>query len=162
MTDVVIDTNVWAMIDKTIADVNTAEELDCIKACQEWIKAFISGDDRLAVDTMYKILGEYRQNIKKGGLAEQYLNRLESQPRDRIKDKEIEFDVDGYAILPDDWVFHDPSDCKFIAVSISFDPYAPIYNATDTDWEKEKPSLQEKGLIIHELCPDYIEVRIKS
>lgn len=162
MTDVVVDTNVWAMVDKTIADVSTIEELDCIEACKNWLKLFTESDDRLAIDWMYKILAEYRGQIKKGGLAEQLLNRLEAQPRDRLVELEIEFDENGYAILPDDIEFHDRNDRKFIAVAIQFDPYAPIYNATDTDWAKEKPSLIEHGFTIHELCDDYIQSKLKS
>lgn len=162
MTDVVVDTNVWAMVDKTIADVDSIEELDCIEACQEWLKFFTTSDDRLIIDWMYKILSEYRQQIKQGGLAEQLLNQLESKPRDRLVESEIEFDEHGYAVLPDDITFEDGNDRKFIAVAIQSDPFAPIYNATDTDWEKEKPALIAYGLEIHELCPDYIQSKMKD
>ena len=162
MTDVVVDTNVWVMVDKSVGDVNTIEELDCIEACKNWLSMFIESKDRLVVDQPYIILKEYRQNIKKGGLAEQRLNELETQPRNRLNEVQIELDKDGYAILPENLTIHDPNDRKFIAVAIQVDPYAPIYNATDTDWAKEKDALIEQGLTIHELCPDYIQATLKE
>jgi len=162
VTDVVVDTNVWAMVDKTIADVDTIEELDCIEACQNWLKLFIESSDRLIIDQKYKILLEYRHNIKKGGLAVQRLNQLETQPRERLVERPVEFDDNGHAKLPEHITFHDPSDRKFLAVSIQFDPYAPIYNATETDWAKEKESLIEQGFTIHELCADYIQEKLKD
>lgn len=162
MTDIVVDTNVWAMVDKSIAEVTTVEELDCIEVCKDWLKSFIESEDRLIVDLSYQILLEYRQNIKRGGLAEQRLNQLETQPRERLYEVEIEFDNNGKAILPEDIEFHDPSDRKFVAVAIQSDPYAPIYNATDTDWAKEKDKLIAQGFTIHELCDDYIQAKLKE
>ena len=69
----------------------------------------------------------------------------------------IEFDRDGHAIVPAEVMIEDESDRKFIAVAIASEPYAPIYNAADTDWAKERDQLVEHGLTIHELCPGYIQ-----
>ena len=93
-----------------------------------------------------------------GGFAEQELNKLETQSGKRFVGQQIEFDDHGHAILPPQIAFHDPTDRKFIALAMQFDPYAPIYNATDTDWTKEK--LAERGFAIYELCPDYIQSKL--
>src|SRR5688572_2975390 len=95
----VVDTNVWASIDKIPPE--NAIEAACIKACLEWGKKFSeAGEDyKIAVDISWKILTEYRGQIRKGGLAEQYLNKILSQPITRIEFVEIEFDENGHAIL---------------------------------------------------------------
>ncbi len=163
MTNYVVDTNVWVTMDKPIAEVQTLEEIDCIAACSKWIGDFVTSTDRLVLDDQHKILREYRNNIKQQGRAYQLLSRLETQPREEhLIELPIEFDEDGYAILPDSITFHDPSDRKFIAVALQFTPPAPIVNATDTDWAVEKASLSSTGITVQELCPGYIEVVLKE
>lgn len=156
----VFDTNVWALIDK-IPPETGAERL-CILACIEWMRAFLEAEDdyQLAVDMQWKILIEYRNQIRQGGLAEQYLNSLMSQPIKRLKFVSIEYDENGHAILDED-IMDDPSDRKFVAIALSFDDPAPIVNATDTDWEKDRDKLEAAGLTIIQLCPDYIDEKIK-
>ena len=156
----VVDTNVWASVDKIPPKDKT--EAECIKACIEWFQEFRQGDTeyKIAVDMAFKILTEYRGQIKKGGLAEQYLNDLLAQPIDRIEFVEVEYDENGHAILPDD-IMDDLSDRKFVAVALHFDPPALIINALDTDWQKSKEKLEVADITIQELCPDYVASKIK-
>ena len=49
---------------------------------------------------------------------------------------------------------------SLLRLAISREPYAPIYNATDTDWSKERDQLESHGLTIHELCLDYVQRRL--
>ena len=162
MSELVVDTNVWVLADRitSISGDTPAVEADCIEACYRWIQQFAEGNDSLVVDRSYRIFREYRLNISIGGLSEQILNRLESIPLERLVFVDIEFDRDGYAIVPTEAMIEDESDRKFIAVAIASEPYAPIYNATETDWTEEKERLSLFGLIVHELCPDYIEQRM--
>ncbi|MDQ7026927.1 MAG: hypothetical protein Q9P01_00950 [Anaerolineae bacterium] len=156
----VVDTNVWASVDKI--PPKDQIEADCIKACIEWFQAFRQGEDeyKIAVDMAFKILTEYHGQIKKGGLAERYLNDILSQPMTRIVFTEVEYDENGHAILLDN-IMDDPSDRKFIAVALHFEPPALIINATDTDWEKSRDKLEDANITIQELCPDYIAAKIK-
>ncbi len=158
----VVDTNVWVNMDKIPPD--SEAERQCILACIEWGAAFNRGtdEDQIAVDITWKILNEYRRNIKRGGLAERYLNTLLSQPMSRLKWAEIEFDEHGHAILPDKELVTDPSDRKFVAVSLAFQPPAPIINATDTDWAKSGDKLNEAGIQLEELCPQYVQEKLKD
>jgi hypothetical protein len=153
----VIDTNVWAMIDRPIADVETAAELACIEQCRQWLRNFINSEDRLVVDLAFKILTEYRGQIAPGGLPNQWLNQLETKPRDlRLVELLITFDRDGYAIVPDILKPLDRSDRKFAAVALAHDPRPTIVNAADTDWSITRAALEQAGLTVLELCPDYI------
>lgn len=156
----VMDTNVLASIDK-IPPKDKIEK-DCIEACIEWFKLFRESDAtyKLAVDMGWKILNEYRGQVKKGGLAERYLNEMLAQPITRLKFVEIEYDENGNAILEDDFM-DDPSDRKFVAVALHFDPPTPIVNASDTDWEKSKEKLAKANIIVQELCPNYIKTKLK-
>lgn len=158
----VVDTNVWVNMDKLPPE--SESERQCILACIEWGAAFNRGtdDDQIAVDNEWKILTEYRRNIKPGGLAERYLNTILSKPITRLKLIEIEFDDDGYAVLPDKDLIDDPSDRKFVAVSLAFQPPAPIINATDTDWAKSRTKLNVVGVYVEELCPKYISEKLEA
>ena len=164
MSDIVVDTNVWVMVDKSIGEVDTEQEKACIGACADWLRQFIEGEDRLVVDSLatYKVLSEYRRNVKKGGIAESLLNQLTNLLFHRLVQMPIEFDGNGHAVLPEWIAFHDPADRKFIALAIQFHPYAPIYNATDTDWSEAVNRLAERGLTIYELCPSYIQSKMNA
>lgn len=160
MADYVIDTNVWMQVDKSLSEISTLEELNCVEACLVWLRNFMGSDDRLAVDTAYAIFGEYRKNIKASRqIAYEWLNTLQRAPKTKMIEVEIEFDEAGDAILPDNSLIHDPNDRKLIAVALKFDPPLPIINATDTDWEKDKSKLSAAGIIVQELCLDYIQAK---
>lgn len=150
----VVDSNVWAIMDNP-------EEKACSLACVEWGSSFSKGDEQLAVDKTWKIITEYRATIKKGGLAERYLNEFFAHPWDRIVFVSIEFDRDGHAVT-DANLISDPSDRKFVAVALHFNPPALIINATDTDWEKDRDTLTAAGIRVQELCPDYIQEKLKQ
>ena len=48
----------------------------------------------------------------------------------------------------------DPSDRKFAAVALTYDPPAPILNAVDGDWSQCAGACGAVGLVIEELCPE--------
>ena len=161
MSDIVIDANVWAMADRMITEGLPIEEEDCIKACRDWLEQFVDGDDRLVVDWGYAIISECRRNISEDGFAVQFLNRLESESRIRFTGVVVDFDRDRHAILPEDLTIGDPADRKYVAAAMQCDPFATIFNATDTDWSNEREMLAEFGIPVVELCDDYIE-KIKT
>ena len=163
MSEVVIDTNVWALADRITSDNEGVplHEAECIEACYLWLNRFAESSDQLVVDYAYRVLAKYRDNIREGGFAEQVLNQLESVALERIIFVDIQLDIDDYAILPFPMTFEDPEDRKFIALAVAREPFAPIYNATDTDWAKEREQLAQHGLTIHELCPEYIEENLR-
>ena len=162
MSKVVVDTNVWVLADRIISDevgVST-NEADCIEACYEWLTLFVESKDQLVVDYSYRILREYRNNIRNGGVSELILNDLESVALERLVCVDIEYDSNQHAKLPFPITFKDPNDRKFIAAAIAREPHAPIYSATETDWAKEAGLLTENGITVNELCPEYIEEKM--
>ena len=159
MSDIVVDANVWVMVDKIVTELDESEDQDCVRSCQLWLERFIFGDDRLVVDSFntYAIISEYRRNVKRGGVAENLLNHLVNVLFDRLVQIVIRFDENGFAELPQQLRAIHGKDRKFVAVAIECVPYAPILNATDTDWAQGKQLLADNGLTIHELRPAYIE-----
>ena len=161
MTDSVIDTNVWVMVDKPIGDIQTEAEIVCQEQCLNWLKQFLDSTDHLVVDTDYGILGEYRANLRRG-IALGWLNDVERKPRDlRLLEIMIEWDSDGYAMVPPHLAIPDKDDRKFIAVALAYNPTPPIVNATDTDWTKDKAKLDAGGIVIQEICEDYIKAAME-
>lgn len=64
MLKVVVDTNVWATAGKTIAEVDTIDEADCIERCADWIVEFLDGNYKLIVDSNGKVIDEYNYYIR--------------------------------------------------------------------------------------------------
>ncbi|MEM6282157.1 MAG: hypothetical protein AAF787_08195 [Chloroflexota bacterium] len=162
MVDFVVDTNVLAFVDEPREDM-TEEEIPCVEACLEWLTGFdMAGPDRVVIDHDYRILTEYRTytNRRPGGFAHNWLNQLMSNFGTSIDPVAIQFDDNGYAILPDSLPFDDMADRKFIAVTLKHSPMPSIINATDTDWSKQKAMLEANGIDVVELCPDYIAEKL--
>jgi hypothetical protein len=161
--DVIIDTNVWVMVDRVI-DVGslTLIEIDCIRACRNWLRAFADGEGKLVVDGFLtrRILTEYRRNIAPQGQAKDLLNRLEAMPRERLIEVEIAFDSNGHAVVPPELGAVDRSDRKFVAVALAHKPTPPIIDAIDTDWTKTQAELNATGITVIELCPDYLQEKL--
>jgi hypothetical protein len=158
VTDYVVDTNVWMMIDESVADASQAK-LDCIEACKNWLRDFVNNEDRLVLDASHEILNEYRRNIKASRrLAHLWLNQLERAPRNKLlEEAQIEFDNDGYAIMPSSLMAVHNKDRKLVAVALAHNPHPVITDAADTDWKKVEKELGDAGITVLELCPDYIQ-----
>jgi hypothetical protein len=157
MTEVyIIDTNVWVMAEKFIGDVTTQTELDCIQACKKWLKGFTESTAIILLDDQYKVLTEYRRYVREGTLSSVYLSRLEAQPRERLLEITIQFDEDGYAVVPDILLKFDNEDKKWVALALAYTPTPPIFNAVDTDWVQWQDTLRELGITVHELCKERI------
>lgn len=162
MNSIVVDTNVWVAAGKSIVDAETIEEVECIESCADWLQGFLKGDSRILVDVEGKVIDEYQTYIRQGRYPDSTLSQLWSELWGKLEMKVIQFDDSGYAVLPRNIRFHDREDRKFLALALTTDPYAPIYNSMDTDWEKEKDQLTGLGLTVIELCPSYIQDRMSK
>ena len=158
MTELVLDTNVLVMVDIQAHEMDSEEQRACATVCYDWLEQFRNGNERLIIDSYstYAILTEYRNRVRPGGVAESLLNLLTGELFYRLELKNIQLDANGIALVPERFQFVHSKDRKFIAVAIQCKPYAPIYNATDTDWTKEREQLEAAGIFVEELCPDYI------
>lgn len=161
MADYVIDTNVWIQVDRSLVEVQSKAEIDCIDACRQWLRNFMSSEDRLIADESFEIFREYRRYVKASSpQAYEWLNALQRAPRSKLVEVVIAFDENKAAIIP----FHmdDEADRKFVAVALAHQPTPTIVDATDTDWEKDRDKLTTAGITVQELCPDYIQEKLKQ
>lgn len=157
----VVDTNVWVMAGKLLAQFQTDEEIDCAEGCLDWLGSFISGSSFLVVDLDYRILGEYRANIRPKSQADLWLNALERKPREkRLIEVAIEWDSDGYALVPPELAIPDKNDRKFVAVALAHQPTPSIVNATDSDWSQNKTMLSTGSIPVQELCEGMINLKL--
>ncbi|MBN1285146.1 MAG: hypothetical protein JXB47_07100 [Anaerolineae bacterium] len=161
--EVVIDANVWVVADYDIVSLDDIELLICASACRQRLECLRSDTQLLIVDDKYHIMSEYRRYVSnkrkphfENNLASELLNELEQ--RGRIFPVPVDFDADGYALLPPELGLQnfDPSDRKFVAVALARNPRSPIYNATDPDWSEHVEAIAAAGLTVIELCPECI------
>ncbi len=162
MPDSVVDTNVWANVDKN-PDNLTATELKCVQRCFDWLRAFVDSTDHLVLDDMQRILREYRRNMPKDGVGFSWLRRLETAPREkRLIELAIEWDdTENCAKVPAS-LAPLKNDRTFVAVALKHEPRPPIVASTDTDWTKAKKDLDALKIVVEELCPDYIQEKLEG
>ncbi len=71
---------------------------------------------------------------------------------------------DSYDEFPEhiDFAEFDTSDRKFVAVANAHIDKPPILQATDSKWWGWKEGLEESGISVTFLCPDYIKAKYQE
>lgn len=146
--DRVVDTNVLVTAD----GLQPAFSGDCLRRSVEFLNELQAGS-RLVVDDGYRILGEYRANVRPGGYAEEILNAMQQRgqvafqhitPEGPAWFQEIPPGV-GFEALHDD-------DRHFLAVAFAHGGHPPIVNSTDPHWLAVVQPLQDHGITLQNLC----------
>lgn len=149
MAVVVIDTNVLVA---AAGDANTS--LNCEFAAYQFVLRLAQSTDWVAVDHNDAILGEYRNNLNQRANPQSIGFELYKQlhAEGRFDYQIIEFDPAGHAVLPQNCQISDLNDRKFVAVALAHPDHPNIYNATDSDWQKDTQKLTACGVCVIELC----------
>lgn len=163
----VIDTNVPIVANlATKADANTDIPPKCIAACVEHIKR-ITQDGGLVLDEDGEMLEEYRRYLSGRGQPGQgdafikwvFNHQWNTNKVTRVK---IHKQGDNYQEFPKHSQLKDfdRSDRKFVAAANarSNEPSdkPAIWQAIDSKWLKWKDALQEMGITVYFLCPEYV------
>jgi len=119
-----------------------------------------NNDAHLAVDCSWQILGEYYRKISEQDLAYEILALLAKQ--NRFDWSRIEIDSDGYAIVPPECAIQDPSDRKFVAVSLAHEARPPIHNVSDEDWLEDEAILTSCGVQVIHHCEAELRRRFQE
>lgn len=143
------------------AEVPDACVLACIKAIEHVIK-----QRGLVIDAGDEIFDEYRQQLSmKGqpGVGDVFMkwvhdNRWGLPDSQRVS---ITKSGDSYNEFPahkglEDF---DISDRKFVAVSNAHPRKPAILQATDSKWWGWKKALEEVGITVHFVCPEYVKAK---
>lgn len=135
-----IDTNVLLAASAYVADDDrdvTPEDPREREKVYLWLDAFVRSNETWVIDGPGKIIEEY--NKKQSHQDFSLLALLDKQSRSQVLDVEVEYDRDGFAVLPEHLgaVKWDNSDKKFVAAGLQMVEYGEeiqIVNASDTDW----------------------------
>lgn len=155
----IIDTNVIAVANGRFEGIAT----QCIQNCHLFLKSvrekLISLDDKLLI--LQEYFG-YANLSGQPGLGDAFLKWLwtnYANPRfcELITITSTGDDDRLFEEIPDieDLKGFDRSDQKFLAVALKSQLTATIHNATDSDWEQFSAPIEELGVFINQLCPDF-------
>ncbi|MCY4341305.1 MAG: hypothetical protein OXE48_08080 [Gammaproteobacteria bacterium] len=155
MTPYVVDTNVVIVAN---GGETTHADLACQLSCIEKLESVVE-ENTIAIDSEHLLLDEYQRNLSASGqpgagdkffkhvLNFQYRDaNVVTVPVTRSNDERR-----GFAELPRNTL--DPSDRKFLAVAVV--AKAIVLNATDSDWDEQKPLMDTLGVKVEQLCPPY-------
>lgn len=164
-----VDTNVPKRANLALAPDDIPQELvGCVLACIEAVEHVIKKRG-LVIDAGGEIFDEYRQQLSmKGqpGVGDRFMkwvhdNRWSLPDSDRVA---ISKKDDSYAEFPvhDGLVNFDRSDRKFVAAANAHPAKPPILQATDSKWWGWKDALNDVGITVHFLCPEYIKTKYEE
>ena len=159
-----VDTNV-AKTANLAAQIRTLVPDACVLACIEAIEHVIKKRG-LVIDDGDEIFDEYRRQLSmKGqpGVGDEFMkwvhdNRWSLPDSQRVS---ITKSGDSYDEFPahDGLEDFDISDRKFVAVSNAHPRKPAILQATDSKWWGWKKALEEVGIAIHFVCPEYVKAK---
>ena len=155
MAVLIADTNLWVT-----ASGRSSMTSECARGVLRFVADLENGDDRLAVDHKWMILGEYYRNLDPQDLAYTILNLFHVQ--NRIDFCFIEFDRDGIALVPPTCAIHDLSDRKLVAVALAHAAHPPIHNVSDEDWIEDEAVLAGCGVQVIHHCEAELRRRFEE
>lgn len=165
----IVDTNVPKTANKVFDPPINQEDLDnCILACIEAIDHVITKKG-LVMDAGGEIYDEYCKQLslsKKPGIGNSFMkwvhdHRWTLPDEDRVS---ITKKGDSYDEFPNHEGLSkfDKSDRKFIAVANAHPKKPKILQATDSKWVGWNQALEEVGISVQFLCPDYVKAKYKE
>lgn len=138
----------------------------CMETCREALED-LREDWCLLLDDQGLILDEYRRNLSPSGqpgLGDAFFKWLWSNQANpehcrQVAITPVRSSRRAFEEFPDDRDLEgfDPSDRKFVAVSIASGERAPILNAVDSDWWDYREALARHGVEVRFLCPELMK-----
>ncbi|ETW93593.1 MAG: hypothetical protein ETSY1_38540 [Candidatus Entotheonella factor] len=161
-----IDTNVPITANRALDPKQIPDELiGCVEACVNAIE-YIVKKGGLVIDSGNEIFDEYRRQLSmKGqpGVGDKFMKWVHDNGWNGLKADRVEITKNGasYDEFPDHigLTHFDNSDRKFIAVSNAHPDKPPILQATDSKWWGWKDDLDDVGITVYFLCPEYIKAK---
>jgi hypothetical protein len=160
----VVDTNVPIIANHIIGAVRSDDIPDqCILACIEAIESVIQ-KKALVIDIENEIFDEYKSNLSMSGqpgYGDAFMKWVHYTGPSLPASQRVAITKigDSYKEFPDhpELTNFDLSDRKFVAVANAHPKKPPILEAADSKWWGWKQPLEEVGITVWFLCPEYIE-----
>ena len=157
MNAFVVDSNVPIVAN---GGSRTHANVHCQLICVNKLLSLVS-HGTVAIDNFGLILKEYSDNLSRAGRPGvgdaffKYLwdNQHSCRRIERVEITQSDDEHVGFKELPENDL--DPSDRKFLAVAV--EAGATIVNATDSDWKEQAPLMENLGVDVCQLCPEYAE-----
>lgn len=151
--NVVVDCNVAVVANGR----GTHASRDCQLACISELERIVVAH-RVALDKGGLVLQGYRGHLSFSGqpgtgdmfFKHLFYNQYDPGRVSRVKITPSDSNR-GFEELPPNSL--DPADRKFLAVAVV--AQAPILNATDSDWSEHAHLLDNLGVMVDQLCPEY-------
>lgn len=161
-----VDTNVPITANFARDPASIPQDLiGCVWACVEAVEHVVK-EGGLVLDYDGEIFDEYMKHLSMSGqpgVGDTFMKWVHDNcwgfpDADRV---EITKNGESYVEFPDhdDLTQFDRSDRKFIAVASAHPAKPPVLQATDSKWWGWKDALEEVGIIVQFLCPDYAEAK---
>jgi len=161
--EIVVDTNVGVVANNDSAGHASPE---CVLACVRRLQTLMRGE-RLVLDDDWRIVREYKDNLRPSGqpgvgtaFLKWVLTNLRNPDRCRMvritPRSEDERDFEEFP-RGESLRGFDPSDRKFVAVSMTSRPPIPVLQAVDSGWWRLRHELRANGAIVDFICPDDIQ-----
>ncbi len=161
-----MDTNIPKTANLAVDPDNIKEELlHCVVDCIEAIEHVINKKN-LVIDSENEIFYEYRRQLSlsgQPGVGDIFVkwvhdHRWALPAEDRVR---INKNGHTYDEFPDheDLINFDNADRKFVAVANAHPADPSILQATDCKWWGWKNALEEVGIPVCFLCPDYVAAK---
>ncbi|MDE0300800.1 MAG: hypothetical protein OXN17_19345 [Candidatus Poribacteria bacterium] len=159
---VIVDTNV-----ARLANGEWGQDYkECEESCICWLERIMRGEMKLVLDTEWKILGEYSDNLhsRAAGVGNEFLewclrNRTNPEKCELVWITPVDNSDTDFREFPDDPALQnfDPDDRKFIAVALTHPEQPPILEATDTEWWQLRDVFHRNGVKVKFICEDDIQ-----
>ena len=156
----VVDTNVAIAANGRGTDADKECQLVCVRKLHSLVAREV-----IAIDDRGRLLDEYRKHLSFSGMpgvGDMFFKHVfNHQSQDkyvrRVAVTPTEDAGRGFGELPKNTF--DPSDRKFLAVAVAAE--AVVLNATDSDWDEQRPLMDELGVEVRQLCPRYASKRAR-
>lgn len=163
---IVVDTNVPKAANGRINTPQASPQ--CVVACVRRIYD-IQSHDVLVLDDGWQILREYMAKLRSDGqpgVGDAFLKWVLTHQANPLRCEQVHITAVESPVsrrrfreFPSDerLIGFDPSDHKFVAVSLVHPDLPPILNAVDSDWVVFRDVLEAHGVRVETLCPESIK-----
>lgn len=161
MMAVIVDTNVAVVANGQSSQASP----NCVDTCINRLEGIIRGEEKLVLDDMWAILGEYIRNLRSSGEPGAgdrfllWLLRNKDTQCDLVSITPVNGSDNAFEEFPDDPALNnfDPADRKFIAVACAHSARPPILQAVDSKWLDFDDAFRENGITVKFICQEDIQ-----
>ncbi len=161
MMVVIVDTNVAVVANGQSPQASP----NCVDTCINRLERIIRGEEKLVLDDMWTILGEYIRNLRSGGEPGAgdrfllWLLRNKDTHCALVSITPINGSNNAFEEFPKDPALNDfdPADRKFIAVACAHLENPPILQAVDSKWLDFSSAFRRNGVTVEFICEDDIQ-----